>query len=185
MGFVTTEFPGLIIYEPNVFGDDRGYFMETYNHRFFHENGIDIDFVQDNHARSKHKGVIRGLHFQLPPKTQTKLVRVTRGAVYDVVVDLRKGSPTFGKNYGIELSEDNKRQFLVPKGFAHGYVTLTDDVEFLYKVDEYYSKEHDCGIIWNDPDFNINWNIKDPVLSEKDTTHQRFADFNSPFVFSE
>ncbi|WP_027184953.1 dTDP-4-dehydrorhamnose 3,5-epimerase [Desulfovibrio inopinatus] len=184
MGFITTEFPGLIIYEPNVFGDNRGYFMESYNRKVFHENGIDIDFIQDNHARSQHKGVVRGLHFQLPPKAQTKLVRVTRGAVYDVVVDLRKGSPTYGKHYGIELSEDNKRQFLVPKGFAHGYVTLCDDVEFLYKVDEYYSKEHDCGILWSDPELGIQWPVENPVLSEKDKELIRFIDFDTPFVYS-
>lgn len=178
-----TDFPGLVIVRPEVFGDRRGYFFESWSQRVFAENGIDVDFVQDNHARSVKKNVLRGLHFQTPPAAQAKLVRVTLGAVFDVVVDLRVGSPTYGRWYGETLSDENFLQMFVPKGFAHAYLTLTDEVEFQYKVDEFYSPENDSGILWNDPDLGIEWPCEAPILSDKDKVHPRFRDFVSPFVF--
>ncbi|QLA15841.1 dTDP-4-dehydrorhamnose 3,5-epimerase [Desulfolutivibrio sulfoxidireducens] len=180
---IPTDFPGLFVVEPKVFGDHRGFFVETYNRRVFAELGMDYDFVQDNHARSNQKGVLRGLHFQTPPAAQAKLVWVTRGAVFDVVVDLRQGSPTYGRWYGLELSEDNFKRLMIPAGFAHGYVTLTDVAEFQYKVDAFYSPGHDGGIAWNDPDLAVPWPVERPVLSEKDAALPRLRDFDSPFVF--
>lgn len=168
MGFIKTTLQDAFLFEPTVFGDYRGFFMETYNEKLFKENGFNFEFIQDNHAMSSETGTLRGLHFQLEPYAQTKLVRVTKGAVYDVIVDIREGSPTYGNWEGFILSEDNKRQLLVPRGFAHGYCTLVKDTEFLYKVDNYYSKEHDRGIAWDDPDLNINWPTTNPILSEKD-----------------
>jgi dTDP-4-dehydrorhamnose 3,5-epimerase len=160
---------GLKVIEPEIYGDHRGWFMETYNDAKFKDAGIDVRFVQDNHSFSATQGTIRGLHYQLNPKSQTKLVRCTRGVIFDVVVDIRKGSPSFGKWYGIELSAENKKQLFVPKGFAHGFMTLTDDVEVLYKVDELYSPENDRGIIWNDTRIGINWPTHlTPILSGKD-----------------
>ena len=170
MGKITVEtcqIEGLKVVTPTVFGDERGYFMETYNYNDFKEAGIDMEFVQDNQSASK-KGVLRGLHFQIPPMAQAKLVRVTRGAVFDVVVDLRKGSATFGKWQGFTLSAENFLQLLVPKGMAHGYMTLTGHVEFLYKVDAPYAPGHEGGIRWNDPDLNIAWPDLPPILSDKD-----------------
>lgn len=183
MGFIATGIPGLWLYEPKVFSDERGFFLESYNQAGFEAQGLKYSFIQDNHALSRTKGVLRGLHFQLPPKSQTKLVRVTRGEVLDVVVDLRQGSPTYGRHAGFRLSAANFRQLLVPKGFAHGYITLTETVEFLYKVDEYYAPECDSGLIWNDPDLAVDWGGDDPVLSPKDVKLGRFRDFVSPFVF--
>jgi len=183
VGFEFAGMPGLWLYSPKVFKDDRGFFMESYSKSALEAQGITIDFVQDNHAQSRTRGVLRGLHFQLPPRAQTKLVRVTRGEVLDVVVDLRKGSPTFGQWKGFVLSESNFLQLLVPKGFAHGYVTRTDIVEFQYKVDEVYAPDLDCGIIWNDPDLGVEWGEQSPTLSPKDTKLMRFRDFDSPFVF--
>jgi len=183
VGFQATDFPGLWLYAPKVFGDERGFFMESYNQCVFVAQGLDIAFIQDNHALSRSKGVLRGLHFQNPPRAQTKLVRVTRGEVLDVVLDLRKGSPTYGKSQGFVLSETNFLQLLVPKGFAHGYLTLTPNVEFLYKVDDTYAPEADSGLLWNDPDLAIDWGLTDPILSAKDATLGRFKDFVSPFVF--
>jgi dTDP-4-dehydrorhamnose 3,5-epimerase len=142
--------------------------MESYNYREFKEIGIDIEFVQDNHSLSVQAGTLRGLHYQLEPKAQTKLVRCIKGAIYDVVVDIRKGSPTFGKWISVILTEHNKRMLLVPKGFAHGFVTLVPNTEVLYKVDEYYSPEHDRAIRWNDPKLNIDWPVREPILSDKD-----------------
>ena len=168
MKVIDTKFIGVKLIEPDVFGDSRGFFMESYNAEIFAEHGIHYPFVQDNHALSVEAGVLRGLHYQLSPKAQTKLVRVTAGAVYDVIVDLRKGSLTYGQWEAFILSADNKRQLLVPKGFAHGYCTLTPNTEFLYKVDEYYSPEHDRGILWNDPAIGIDWPVESPILSEKD-----------------
>ena len=185
MRFIETEIPGLVILEPKVFGDERGFFMESYNKNLFEENGIRIDFIQDNHARSGPVGVLRGLHCQLPPMAQTKLVRVTAGSVFDVAVDLRKGSPTYGKHVSVVLSASNFRQFLIPQGFAHGYVTLEENTEFQYKVDNYYSPENDAGIIWNDPDLGLDWPLEgEPVLSGKDKILPRLKDFDSPFVYS-
>ena len=171
---IETELEGVYILESTVFEDHRGFFMESYNKRDFEEIGLFFDFVQDNHSLSVQAGVLRGLHFQLNPKAQTKVVRCLKGVIYDVVVDIRKGSPTFGKWIGVILSEYNKRQIVVPKGFAHGILTLVPNTEILYKVDEYYSPEHDRAIRWNDPELKINWPIKEPILSEKDK--------NAPFL---
>jgi dTDP-4-dehydrorhamnose 3,5-epimerase len=167
--------------KPDVIQDERGFFIETYSKKKFSELGIDADFVQDNHSHSVTKGVLRGLHYQLAPHTQAKLVRVTKGAVYDVILDLRKDSPTFGKWEGFELTAHNFLMLYVPRGFAHGFVTLEHDTEFQYKCDEFYDKESEGGIIWNDPDLKIYWPIDDPILSEKDKTHPQLKDLNSPF----
>jgi dTDP-4-dehydrorhamnose 3,5-epimerase len=153
---------------PQVFSDNRGFFQESYTKNKFHSVGIDADFIQDNHSFSKEKGTIRGLHFQKDPMPQAKLVRVTRGAVMDYFVDIRPGSKTFGQYEKIELSSENKIQLFIPKGFAHGFCTLTDDCDFCYKVDQYYSHEHNAGIIWNDPEINIKWPTRNPILSEQD-----------------
>jgi len=169
MPFFSTPIEGLIIFEPQVWEDHRGYFFESYNRRTFEAAGISADFVQDNQARSTY-GVLRGLHFQKPPFEQAKLVRVTEGAVFDVAVDLRPDSPTRGRWYGIELSAENKRQLFVPRGFAHGYVVLSPVAEFCYKCDNFYAKDHDAGIRFDDPTLQIEWpiNLQDAVLSEKD-----------------
>ncbi|WP_448588130.1 dTDP-4-dehydrorhamnose 3,5-epimerase [Thermocrinis sp.] len=163
-----TPLEGVYILEPTVFEDNRGFFMESYNKRDFEEVGIDLDLVQDNHSLSVQAGVLRGIHFQLNPKAQTKVVRCLKGVIYDVVVDLRKGSPTYRKWIGVILSEYNKRQIVVPKGFGHAILTLVPNTEILYKVDEYYSPEHDMSIRWDDPDIGIKWPINNPILSEKD-----------------
>ncbi len=183
MQFTPTEFPGLYVCEPKVFGDNRGFFMETYSKRVFAAAGLDMVFVQDNHAKSKEKGVLRGLHFQAPPAAQAKLVWVTAGAVCDVVVDIRAGSPTYGRWFKIELSACNFKRLFIPKGFAHGYQTLEPNTEFQYKVDAFYSPEHDAGIAWNDPDLDIDWPEADPVLSDKDVNLPTWSDFSSPFTF--
>jgi dTDP-4-dehydrorhamnose 3,5-epimerase len=169
MPFFPTPIEGLIIFEPQVWEDHRGYFFESYNRRTFEAAGISADFVQDNQARSNY-GVLRGLHFQKPPFEQAKLVRVTEGAVFDVAVDLRPDSPTRGRWYGVELSAENKRQLFVPRGFAHGYVVLSPVAEFCYKCDNFYAKDHDAGIRFDDPTLQIEWpiNLQDAVLSEKD-----------------
>jgi dTDP-4-dehydrorhamnose 3,5-epimerase len=159
---------GAYLLEPVVHEDHRGFFMESYNENVIKKNGISISFIQDNQALSKEAGVLRGLHYQLNPKAQTKLIRVLTGAIYDVIVDIRRSSPTFGQWVGVIISEKNKRQLLVPKGFAHGYCTLVPDTQVFYKVDEYYSPEHDRGILWNDTDLNIDWPVSDPLLSVKD-----------------
>lgn len=171
MKTLQTKLDGVLILEPTVFGDNRGFFMESYNSKKFEDLGINYPFVQDNHSLSVETGVLRGLHYQLNPKAQTKLVRVVSGAIYDVAVDIRKDSPSFGQWVGVILSSANKRQLLVPKGFAHGFCTLVPNTEVLYKVDEFYSKEHDRGIAWNDPSLNIDWPTTSPILSEKDTKH--------------
>lgn len=186
MNVIETLLPGVKIIEPNVFGDHRGWFMETYSTEIFKENGIDIKFVQDNQSFSAAKGTLRGLHYQLNPKAQTKLVRCSKGSIFDVAVDIRKGSPTFGKWLGIELSADNKKQLLIPKGFAHGFMTLTDDVEVQYKVDELYAPECDRGIIWNDPVIGIEWPIDiTPVLSAKDEKAPYLEETENNFIFGE
>lgn len=171
MNIIPTKLDGVVIVEPAVFGDNRGFFMESYNSKKFKEIGIDYTFIQDNHSLSVETGVLRGLHFQLNPKAQTKLLRVAAGAIYDVAVDIRKSSPTFGQWVGVILSAANKRQLLVPQGFAHGFCTLVPNTEVLYKVDEYYSPEHDRGIAWNDPDLGIDWPTANPILSDKDGKH--------------
>jgi dTDP-4-dehydrorhamnose 3,5-epimerase len=178
---IKTALAGAYLLKPKVYKDDRGFFFESYSKKDFEALGLDIDFIQDNHSMSANMGVLRGLHFQKPPHTQTKLVRVTRGKVYDVIVDLRKNSPTFGQWESFELSAENFLQLLVPKGFAHAFLTLKDNTEFLYKVDEYYHPESDSGIIWNDSDLAIDWPIKNPILSEKDKQLESFKDYNSPF----
>jgi len=161
--------PEVILFEPTVFTDERGFFFESFNHKEFEEVlGYSVNFVQDNHSKST-KGVLRGLHYQLPPKAQGKLVRVTQGEVFDVAVDIRKNSPTFGKWVGEKLSAENKKQLWVPEGFAHGFLTLSETAEFLYKVTNYYSKEYERSIIWNDPNIGIDWTLQEqPQLSEKD-----------------
>ena len=168
--------PDVLLIEPQVFGDDRGFFFESFNQNKFEEViGKKINFVQDNHSKSI-KGVLRGLHYQLPPKAQGKLVRVTRGEVFDVAVDLRKSSPTFGKWVGEILSADNKKQMWIPEGFAHGFVTLSDTAEFLYKTTDFYSKEHEQAIRWNDETIGIQWPTKDISLSAKDENAQSFKE---------
>ncbi|AEF95432.1 dTDP-4-dehydrorhamnose 3,5-epimerase [Desulfotomaculum nigrificans CO-1-SRB] len=167
--FIKTEIEGLYIIEPTVFGDNRGYFMETYNAREFSEAGLDVNFVQDNQSKSK-KGVLRGLHFQYK-YPQGKLVRVIKGEVFDVAVDLRKTSKTYGKWCGVILSEENKRQLYIPEGFAHGFLVISDEAEFVYKCTDYYHPEDEGGILWNDPEIGITWpleKVKEVILSEKD-----------------
>ena len=168
MRFIETALEGVYIVEPKVFGDDRGFFMESWSEREFEKAGLHYTFVQDNHSSSAVKGTLRGIHFQRGDKSQAKLVRCVRGAVLDVAVDLRPGSPAYKKWVAVELSEGNKRQILIPRGFGHGFVTLTDDVEFLYKADNPYAPEADGGIRWNDPDIRVDWGIEAPILSEKD-----------------
>jgi dTDP-4-dehydrorhamnose 3,5-epimerase len=169
MPFLTTDFPGLMIFEPKVFEDSRGYFFESFNEQTCKANGIDIKFVQDNQAKSSF-GVIRGLHYQLAPYSQTKFIRVLTGSIIDAVVDLRKGSPTFGKSFSIELNANNHLQLLVPKGFAHGYSVISETAEVFYKCDDFYHKEAEAGIMFNDPALNIDWKIPEDqqIISEKD-----------------
>lgn len=182
MEVIKTEIEGVVIIEPRVFKDARGYFFESYSKREFDEKVRPVDFVQDNESMST-KGVMRGLHFQRPPYTQSKLVRCVKGRVLDVAVDIRKGSPTFGKHVAVELSEDNHRQFFVPRGFAHGFAVLSDVAVFQYKCDNYYHPEADGGISIADVSLGINWQI-DPanaILSDKDLKHALLKDFDSPF----
>jgi len=182
-----TGFPGLLVLTPKVFQDERGFFLESYSRNTFEQLGITCDFVQDNHAYSKDIGVLRGLHFQAPPVAQAKLVWVTRGEVVDVVVDLRKGSPTYGKWVQVVLSAANFKRLIIPRGFAHGYVTTMPDTEFQYKVDAPYSPDHDSGIAWDDPDIGVDWASAlkgvTPILSEKDKRLPRLVNFDSPFNF--
>ena len=174
MELTKTKLDGVIIVEPKVFGDHRGFFMESWSKRVFEEAGLYYDFVQDNHSSSTVKGTLRGIHFQRGEKAQAKLVRCVKGAVLDVAVDLRPLSPTYKQWVAVELSAENKKQLLIPRGFGHGFVTLTDEVEFLYKADNYYAPEADGGIRWNDPELAIEWGVTDPVLSQKDA--------NAPFL---
>ena len=171
---IKTKIPGIYVYEPKVFGDYRGWFAEIYSKEKFKELGLDIEFIQDNHSFSAQKGTLRGLHFQLNPKAQTKLVRCTKGEILDIAVDIRKGSPTYSNWISVKLTEDNKKQLLIPKGFAHGFLTLTNDVEVQYKVDEYYSTENDRNIRFDDSEIGVDWGIENPILSEKD--------LNAPFL---
>ena len=168
MNFIKTEIEGVVIVEPAVFGDHRGFFMESWSRRSFEEAGLCYDFVQDNHSSSTVKGTLRGIHFQRGEYSQAKLVRCVRGAVLDVAVDLRPQSPTYKKWVAAELSAENKRMFLIPRGFGHGFVTLTDEVEFLYRCDNLYAPKQEGGIRWNDPELNIDWGVEHPILSAKD-----------------
>lgn len=184
--FIETGIRDLYIIEPKVFGDNRGYFMEVYNRNDFFEAGLTMDFVQDNESKSK-KGVLRGLHFQTQ-NVQGKLVRVTQGEVYDVAVDLRKGSPTYGEWRGVLLSAENKRQFYVPEGFAHGFLVISEVAVFNYKCTNYYSPQSEGGLLWNDESIGIEWPLKgidEIILSEKDKVQQKFAEFKTPFVYEE
>lgn len=179
--FIKTDIEGVVIIEPQVFGDNRGYFTETYKKEDFDNAGLEYDFIQDNQSRS-FKGVLRGLHFQ-KKYPQAKLVRVIEGEVYDVAVDLRKGSPTYGKYVGVVLSSENKRMFMIPRGFAHGFLVLSDFATFAYKCDEKYHPEDEGAIIWNDPDVNIDWPMKQGItLSEKDKKHPTLKESKMEFV---
>ena len=181
MKITKTKLEGVVIIEPDVFGDNRGFFMESWNKKKMEEAGLFYDFVQDNHSKSTAKGTLRGIHFQKGDKAQAKLVRCVKGAVFDVAVDLRKNSPTFKQWVGVELSEENKKQLLIPRGFGHAFVTLTDDVEFLYKADNYYTPKADAGIRWNDPDIGVEWDIEKPILSEKDRKNPFLKDSKELF----
>ena len=180
INIISTPIDGLLLFKPAVFTDKRGYFAETYNHNDLSAVGINHQFVQDNQSMS-HQGALRGLHFQKPPYAQAKLVRVIMGAVFDVVVDIRKGSKTYGQYFGAELSSENFLQLYVPEGFAHGFVTLVDNTIFSYKCSTLYNKESEGGLMWNEPAFNIPWGVTDPQLSEKDTNFISFKEFDSPF----
>jgi len=183
MKFIKTEILDVYIIEPSVFGDNRGYFLESFNLEKFEENVYPIKFVQDNESKSS-KGVLRGLHFQKPPFNQAKLVRCIEGRVMDVAVDIRKGSPTYGKHVAIELTGENKRQLFVPRGFAHGFSVLSDSAVFAYKVDNTYAPEFDAGIRWNDNELNIQWGFEESevLVSAKDAELPFFLEFDSPFT---
>ncbi|WP_337998012.1 dTDP-4-dehydrorhamnose 3,5-epimerase [Oleispirillum naphthae] len=177
MNIMPTEFDGVLVVEPGRFGDGRGFFSETYNRRQWAEAGIDADFVQDNQSLSAARGTVRGMHWQAPPHAQAKLIRVTRGAILDVVVDIRRGSPTFGRHLAVELSAENWRQLFIPAGFAHGFCTLTENVEAIYKVDAYYAPEAEGGFLWNDPALGIAWPVaaEAAALSAKDRALPAFG----------
>lgn len=187
MNVIKTEIPDVLIFEPKVFSDERGFFFESFNQKVFEEAvGRKVKFVQDNHSKSS-KGVLRGLHYQLEPYAQAKLVRCMVGEVFDVAVDIRKSSPTFGKWVGVNLSAENKHQLWIPEGFAHGFLVLSDTATFVYKCTDFYNHNAESGILWNDPTLNINWPIKDIneiILSDKDKLHSTFKEFNSPFKYN-
>lgn len=180
MEVIETKIKDLLIIKPKVFADARGYFFESYNEGVFKQNGIQVNFIQDNQSLSN-AGVLRGLHFQAPPFDQGKLVRVITGAVLDVAVDIRKNSPTYGEYVTIELTDENKTMFYIPPGFAHGFLTLNDNTIFSYKCTNLYNKNSEGTVLWNDTDLKINWNIADPILSEKDLLGTPFKNFISPF----
>lgn len=184
MPFIATGFPDMFVFEPKVFEDERGYFFESYNAKTFLDQGIDIQFVQDNQASSAY-GVLRGLHYQLAPDAQTKLIRVLSGSILDVAIDIRAGSPSFGKVFSIELTAENKKQLLVPKGFAHGYAVLSETAEVAYKCDAFYHKEAEAGILYNDPFLAIDWKIEagKEIISSKDAIHPLFKDCINNFKF--
>jgi dTDP-4-dehydrorhamnose 3,5-epimerase len=183
MNVESLAIPEVKLLTPRIYRDERGFFSETWNRRIFEQAGVGGDFVQDNQAYSRERGTVRGLHFQLPPMAQDKLVRCTRGAILDVAVDLRRGSPTFGHHVSAVLSAENWAQMWVPKGFAHGYATLEPDSEVVYKVTAYFAPGHDAGIAWNDPAIGIDWRLDGatPILSDKDRRLPPLADFSSPF----
>jgi len=184
MKFIKTEIPEVIIIEPTVFGDDRGYFLESYNKKAFEENIGSVTFVQDNESKSS-KGVLRGLHFQKPPFTQAKLVRCIEGEVIDVAVDIRRGSPTYGEHVAVKLTGENKKQLYVPRGFAHGFAVLSETAIFAYKVDNNYAPKYDGGIIWNDTDLQIDWNLSENEikLSDKDAKLPSLPSLVNPFTY--
>ena len=184
MNVTKADIEGLFIIEPKVFGDHRGYFFESFSERDFNSQVRQVRFVQDNESKSRY-GVLRGLHFQKPPYAQSKLVRVVKGSVLDVAVDIRRGSPTFGKHLAVELTEENHRQFFISRGFAHGFVVLSDEVVFQYKCDNFYEPASEGAIAWNDPALGIDWKIpaEDIILSEKDTKHPVLAEIVSPFLY--
>jgi dTDP-4-dehydrorhamnose 3,5-epimerase len=182
---IKTKLDGVLLLEPKVFADGRGFFQESYSKKMFQELGLEYELIQDNHSLSVEAGTLRGLHYQISPKAQTKIVRVVTGAILDVVVDIRRGSPTYGEHITAILSADNHRQILIPKGFAHGLLTLVPNVHLLYKVDEFYSFEHDRNIRWDDPELNIDWNWNTPILSEKDREAPLLKDADNNFVFEQ
>ena len=186
MEAIKTDIEGVVIIEPRIFRDDRGYFFESFSQREFQEKVCNTVFVQDNESESSY-GVLRGLHFQKPPYAQSKLVRVIKGAVLDVAVDIRKGSPTFGQHVAVELTEDNHRQFFIPRGFAHGFSVLTDEVIFQYKCDNFYAPQSEGALAWDDPDLGIDWRLpaEKVILSEKDRHHSRLKDAEWLFDFNE
>lgn len=183
MNVTKTKLDGVLVVEPKVFGDNRGWFMETYSEEKLSPLGITVDFVQDNHSFSAQKGTLRGLHFQMHPKAQSKLLRCTHGVILDVAVDIRKGSPNYTKWVAVELSAENKKQLFIPAGFAHGFVTLTDDVEVQYKVDQYYAPDCDRSIRFDDPAIGVEWGVKDPVLSQKDLSAPLLKDSDCNFTY--
>lgn len=183
MEVIKTSLDEVLLIEPTVFKDDRGWFMETYSTLKYEQIGIKVDFIQDNQSFSLQKGILRGIHFQNHPLAQSKLVRCTRGKILDVAVDLRKGSPTYKKSYTVELSEENKRQLFIPKGYGHGFLTLTDNVEVQYKCDNLYSKEHDRSIRYDDPELNIEWPKMEYILSQKDIQAPTLADSDVNFNY--
>lgn len=185
MKIIKTDVLDVYIIEPQVFGDKRGWFMESWSKKKMEEQGLFYDFVQDNQSFSSVKGTIRGLHFQNGEHCQAKLVRCSKGSVIDVAVDIRKGSPTYKKWVAVELSEENKRQLLIPRGFAHGFLTLTDEVEFLYKADNSYCLESEGSIRWNDSEIGIDWGIENPIVSEKDSIAPLFDDINNEYFVYE
>jgi dTDP-4-dehydrorhamnose 3,5-epimerase len=184
MNFIKTKIDGLVIIEPSVFTDDRGFFMETYSKKVFAENGINVEFVQDNHSQST-KGVLRGLHFQKPPFAQDKLIRCTRGQVLDIAVDIRKDSSTFGQYESVVLSEENKKMFFISQGFAHGFLVLSDVADFQYKCSNFYNKESEGGILWNDPELNIDWTKVETefILSDKDKLWPKLEEIKNNSIF--
>ena len=183
MELINTEIAEVKIVKPLVFGDNRGWFYESYSYEKLKQLGINTQFVQDNRSYSSEKGTLRGIHFQKSPMAQTKLITCTRGRILDVAVDLRKGSPTYLKWVSVELSEENKLMLYIPKGFGHGFVTLTDNVEVLYKVDEYYSKENDRSIKFDDEEIGVNWGVQNPILSQKDLTAPSLSESDVDFVY--
>ena len=185
MNVIATSVKDVFIIEPDVFGDKRGWFFESWSEKKMQDKGLFYNFVQDNHSFSALKGTLRGLHFQKGDAAQAKLVRCSRGVVMDFAVDMRKNSPTYKNWVGVELSAENHRQLLIPRGFLHAFLTLTDDVEFLYKADNYYSPENDRNILWNDPEIGIDWGIENPILSEKDKNAPLLKDSDIDFIYTE
>ena len=183
MKVTKTKLDGVLILEPDVFGDHRGWFMESWSKKKYEDVGINVEFVQDNESFTAKKGTLRGIHFQQAPFAQSKLVRVVQGAVLDIAVDLRKNSPTYLQWVAVELSSENKKQFFIPQGFGHGFLTLTDNVQFVYKCDNFYSKEHDRSIRFDDEEIGVDWGVTDPIVSEKDMNAPKLKDSDCNFTF--